>query len=196
MTRDLYLQDEFATFANVISSVVRDREVNCIYMLANTVNKYSPYFEEMGLDHVNEQEQGTIEIYSYNNEKLTVAVEYCAAATATKNIEHYYAFDNPQLDMIKNGNWEESNYKRLTKLDKCTDGKTVIQKFLIRFNHKEIIGEIRQEGINLILYFHWKGNSNYNFTDTDFIFTDEDCISPYHQNSFGGGTTRVHQIIR
>ena len=54
MTRDIYLKDEFAIFANIISSLVRDREIKCIYMLANTVNKYCPYFEDMGLYHVAE----------------------------------------------------------------------------------------------------------------------------------------------
>lgn len=196
MTRDLYLKDEFATFANAISSLVRDREIKAIYMLANTVNKYCPYFEDMGLFHVGEQEQGSIEVYTYNNEKLTVAVEYCAAAEATKDIEHYYAFDNPQLDMITEGGWEEARYKRISKMEFDCNKDSIIFKFLIDFNKKKVVGEVHRDGIRVIILFHDIGNSNYKWTERDIIFTDKDCYSPLHQNSFKFGNTPAHQIIR
>lgn len=196
MTRDLYLKDEFATFANAISSLVRDREIKAIYMLANTVNKYSPYFSNMGLFHIDEQEQGSIELYTYNNEKLTVAVEYCAAADATKNIEHYYAFDNPQLDMITNGGWEEARYKRISKLEFEANKETIVLKFLVDFNNQKTVGEIHRYQDMIILFFHDIGNSNYKWTNRDIIFTDKDCYSPLHQNSFQFGGTPAHQWIK
>ena len=196
MTRDLYLKDEFAIFANIISSLVRDREIKCIYMLANTVNKYCPYFEDMGLYHVAEQEQGSIEVYTYNNEKLTVAVEYCAAAEATKDVEKYYAFDNPQLDMITSGGWEEARYKRISKMEFEANKETIVFKFLIDFNKKKVVGEVHRNQDMIILFFHDIGNSNYKWTSRDIIFTDQDCYSPLHQNSFKFGSTPAHQIIR
>ena len=50
-------------------------------MLGNTVNKYSPYFEEMGLKHVKEQKQGTVDVYKYaGNDKLTVVVDYTSTS--------------------------------------------------------------------------------------------------------------------
>lgn len=195
-TRDLYLKDEFATFANVISSLVRDRDVKAIYMLANTVNKYCPYFEEMGLSHVAEQEQGTIELYTYNNEKLTVAVEYCADSENTKNIEHYYAFDNPQLDMITNGQWEESRYKRISRLEFTTNKETFVLKFLVDFNHKQVVGELHRDNNSIILLFHKVGDSNYKWGIRDIIFTDKDCYSPLHQNNIKNGDTDAHKWIR
>ena len=196
MTRDIYLKDEFAIFANIISSLVRDREIKCIYMLANTVNKYCPYFEDMGLYHVAEQEQGSIEVYTYNNEKLTVAVEYCAAAEATKEVEKYYAFDNPQLDMITSGGWEEARYKRISKMEFEANKETIVFKFLIDFNKKKVVGEVHRSQDMIILFFHDIGNSNYKWTSRDIIFTDQDCYSPLHQNSFKFGSTPAHQIIR
>ena len=36
-------------FMNVLSTIIRDRENIKIFMLGNTVNKYCPYFDEMGL---------------------------------------------------------------------------------------------------------------------------------------------------
>ena len=75
-------------------------------MLGNTVNKFSPYFKEMGLNNVLHMKQGTIDVYTYGNSKLTVAVEYCASTEKSKSNNYYFAFDNPKLKMITGGKWE------------------------------------------------------------------------------------------
>ncbi|MFV3037454.1 phage DNA encapsidation protein, partial [Klebsiella pneumoniae] len=77
LTNRLYLNDEFILFMNTVSTIVRRREDVKIYMLGNTVNKYCPYFAEMGLEHIPKMTQGTIDVYAYGNSDLTVAVEYC-----------------------------------------------------------------------------------------------------------------------
>jgi hypothetical protein len=56
MTRSGYLGDEFVKFCNLLSSLIRDRKDCVVYMLANSVNKYCPYFEEMGLEDVDKME--------------------------------------------------------------------------------------------------------------------------------------------
>ncbi|MCS5737116.1 phage DNA encapsidation protein, partial [Herbiconiux daphne] len=75
LTNRLYLNDEFVLFMNCVSTIVRKREDVKIYMLGNTVNKFCPYFNEMGLVHVPKMKQGTIDVYSYGESKLTVAIE-------------------------------------------------------------------------------------------------------------------------
>ena len=77
LTRQVYLPDEFVLFMNTISTIVRERTDVKIFMLGNTVNKYSPYFAEMGITNIQQQVQGTIDIYKYGNSGLKVAVEYC-----------------------------------------------------------------------------------------------------------------------
>lgn len=196
LTRDLYLKDEFVIFANMISTLVRDREIKAIYMLGNTVTRYCPYWEEMLLTHVNEQEQGSIEIYTYNNDKLTVAVEYCADTENTKNIEHYYAFDSPQLEMITSGSFEEAKYPHICELDWNLSEETFVYKFLVDFNGYKTVGEIHRNKDDIVLCFHAIGNSNYKWSGKDIVFTTERLISPLWQNSFGKGDTPVHKLIR
>src|SRR5699024_11620877 len=69
------LVNELVLFMNTVSTIVRRRTDVKIFMLGNTVNKYNPYFKEMGLNHANQMEQGTIDIYKYGKSPLTVAVE-------------------------------------------------------------------------------------------------------------------------
>lgn len=110
LTNHIYLQDEFILFMNTISTIVRSRTDVKIYMLGNTVNKYCPYFNEMGLKNILNQEQGTIDVYTYGNSQLKVAVEYADSKKRFKKNNYYFAFNNPKLKMITGGNWELNLY--------------------------------------------------------------------------------------
>lgn len=112
MTRDTYLTDEFVLFMNTISTIIRDRANVKIFMCGNTVNKYCPYFSEMGLTHIKDMQQGSIDVYTYGNSGLTVAVEFSDNPNKCKASDKYFAFDNPKLSMITgNGNvWEMDIY--------------------------------------------------------------------------------------
>ena len=113
LTKHVYLQDEFVLFMNTVSTIVRQRVNVKIFMLGNTVNKYCPYFEEMGLNHIKEMKQGSIDIYTYGNSDLKVAVEYCATLVKQKKNNFYFAFNNPKLEMITSGAWELDIYPHL-----------------------------------------------------------------------------------
>lgn len=113
LTSKLYLPDEFILFMNIISTIVRKREDVKIYMLGNTVNKFSPYFTEMGLSNVSTMKQGAIDVYHYGTSKLTVAVEFCDNLNKHQPSNKYFAFDNPKLEMITGGTWELSIYPHL-----------------------------------------------------------------------------------
>ena len=69
----------------------------------------------MGLTNVKEQECGTIDVYSYGNSGLRVAVERCSdnSKTNPKKSDIYFAFNNPKLQMIKGGAWEIDIYPHL-----------------------------------------------------------------------------------
>lgn len=113
MTRERYLTDEFLKFQGMISTVVRLRDDVQVIMTANTVNRFCPYFAEMGLTNVRTQQQGTIDVYSYGSSDLHVAVEYTEEmekAGRKKPSNVYFAFDNPRLEMVKTGAWEIASY--------------------------------------------------------------------------------------
>lgn len=110
LTRKMYMPDEFIIFMNVLSTIIRDRNNVRIFMLGNTVNKYCPYFKEMGLTHAKTMREGTIDVYKYGDSKLTVAVERTAPVKGGKKSDVYFAFDNPKLEMITGGTWEIAIY--------------------------------------------------------------------------------------
>lgn len=155
LTNRLYLGDEFVLFMNTVSTIVRRRENVKIYMLGNTVNKYCPYFGEMGLDQIQQMTQGTIDVYNYGDSKLKVAVEYCASVDSKKDkpSNKYFAFNNPKLEMITGGAWELSIYPHLPIKYKPKD---ILLIFFIEFSDNIYQCEIIQIDETTFIYIHDK----------------------------------------
>ena len=112
ITRQFYINNEFVLFQNILSSILRTRDA-VIYMLANSVSKYCPYFREMGLTRVKDQQQGTIDVYTMGKTETKIAVEYCGATAATQSANKYFCFENPELEMITSGSWEIALYRHI-----------------------------------------------------------------------------------
>lgn len=113
ITRSYYLPDEFIKFQNLLSTIIRLNDDVKIFMCGNTVNQFCPYFAEMGINRIKTQKIGTIDIYQYGENSLKVAVEYSDFNGSKKASNKYFAFDNPKLNMIKNGSWEIAIYPHL-----------------------------------------------------------------------------------
>lgn len=169
ITRQVYLPDEFVLFMNTISTIVRDRTNVKIFMLGNTVDKYCPYFNEMGLKDIHRQEQGTIDVYRYGNSKLRVAVEYCKSMGKSKANNFYFAFNNPKLEMIKTGAWELDIYPHLPVKYKP---KNVLFTYFIEHEEQLFQCNIILVDNNLFTYIHRKTTEIKNL-DKDLIYTLE-----------------------
>lgn len=141
MSRDSYIINEFLLFSNLLSTIIRERDNVKIFMLGNTVNKYCPYFAEMGLTHIKDQQQGTIDVYRYGNTNLEVVVEYCAKFNEGKGkpSDIYFAFDNPELKMITTGVWEIAIYPHLPIPFKP---KEVVCDFFVDFDGDLLHGKV------------------------------------------------------
>lgn len=169
LTRTLYLQDEFVLFSNVLSTIIRQRTDVKIFMLGNTVNKYCPYFAEMGLSHVKNMKPGTIDIYKYGESKLTVAVEYVEPTKQGKDSDLYFAFDNPKLNMITGGSWEIDIYPH------CPVKylpKEILFTYFIVFDNEVLQCEIVQHEDVCFTFIHRK-TSDLKDPEHDIVFSQE-----------------------
>ena len=167
LTNKTYLVDEFVLFMNAVSTIVRKRDDVKIYMLGNTVNKYCPYFTEMGLKHILKMDQGDIDVYRYGNSKLTVAVEYCSSLQSKTHTNKYFAFDNPKLSMITGGAWELDVYPHLPYKYKPKD---IMFTYFIDFNDALFQCEIVNVDDVFFTYIHAKTTEIKNPLD-DMIYS-------------------------
>jgi len=181
LTGRLYLNDEFVLFMNTVSTIVRKRDDVKIYMLGNTVSKFCPYFNEMGLKHITKMEQGSIDVYKYGDSKLTVAVEYCATVKTDKKSNKYFAFDNPKLEMITGGAWELDIYPHLPYKYKP---QNVLFSYFIEFDSNIFQCEIIELNGTYFTFIHVK-TTDIKEPDTDLIYSlDFNPMLNYNRNLY------------
>lgn len=167
LTREYYLDDEFVKFMNVLSTIIRHRNDVIIFMLGNTVNKYCPYFSEMGLAHIKQMEKGTIDVYTYGETDLRVAVEFSDNPAKTKASDFYFAFNNPKLHMITGGTWELDIYPHLPQKYRPAD---VVFIFFIIFDGETLQCEVVNTSGITFIYVHIK-TTELRDPDHDLIYS-------------------------
>ena len=156
-------------------------------MCGNTVNRYCPYFDEMGLSHVKNMEMGSIDVYTYGEKtisgkpSLKVAVEYCTPSNKKqgKNSDKFFAFDNPKLQMITGGAWEIDIYPHCPCKIRPKD---VIFKYYIKFDSELLECRIIKHE-DMFFTFVNKKTTPLKDEQTDIIFsTDFDPRPNYFRN--------------
>lgn len=189
LTRRYYLPDEFILFMNMLSTIIRQRNNVKIFMLGNTVNKYCPYFTEMGLKNVANQLQGTIDIYSFGENGTKVAVEYAETVSENKVSNKYFCFDNQSLNMITNGKWEISLYPHLPKKYLPKDVKF---KYYIVFNDITLQCDLIINDSDNFTYIHTETEKH---TDKDIIYTLNYVPLPNYRRRLINNYTEIDKKI-
>lgn len=179
ISRMHYLKDEFILFMNVLSTIIRDRQIDKIFLCGNTVNKYNPYFEEFGIK--NELKQGAIDVYEFGKDGAKIALEYCdTISTHKKESNKYFAFNNSKLKMITKGAWELDIYPHLPAGYKINHSD-IIFSFVIVFNNQMASCDVVENGKENFIFIHWKTTE---IRDKTLVFDLNRNVSPYYRQSF------------
>lgn len=169
ITRSSYLPDEFIMFTNTLSTIIRQRNDVKIFMLGNTVNKFCPYFNEMGLKHIKDMKQGDIDVYKVGNSGLRIAVEYCGTSQRVrKKSDIYFSFDNPKLEMITHGVWEIDIYPHCPCKYRPKD---ILFTYFIDFDGELLQCEIIMCEGNMFTFVHRK-TTPIKDEDNDLVYTE------------------------
>ena len=190
LTRQFYLANEFVTYCEMLSTLMRDRDGSIHFLVGNSVNKYCPYFNEMGLTNISKQKQGTIDVYTYGDtgNPNKIAVEYCSQTSNTKSIEKYFAFDNPQLNMIFTGDWEIANYPHAPYSIRHEDA---VYKAFVKFNKEVLcINVIATKGLFLFIT-PWTGD----IPEYAITYVENYASSPYEIVFVGRSHIKVDKLI-
>ena len=189
LTRRVYLVNEFVSFMNVLSTIIRKRENVTIFMLGNTVNRYCPYFSEMGLKNIENMKQGTIDVYRYSS-GMTVSVEYCSNLSKGKKGSSYFAFNNPDLKMITDGKWELGIYPHVSW---NLYSENNFYSFVISFNNKLYQGDIYNDDNGIYIYIHEKTSA---IKDGTIVFSLESKPNKLYNVSVFTGGNKVLNLIK
>lgn len=168
LSRRGYLTDEFVIFCNIVSTIKRLRTDVTIYLVGNTINQYCPYFSEMGIKHAYNIPIGKIEVYTYGESHLKVAVQRAENIKrgGKEIVDDYFAFDNPKLRMITSGAWELDIYPHAPCKWLPKDVKYI---YFIRFDELLYQCEIIRKDRDWFTYIHRKTTDIRN-PQKDLIF--------------------------
>lgn len=202
LTRGVYIPQEFIAFTNLISTIARNRKDIKIYMFGNTVNKYCPYFAEMGLGHVKEMKPADLEVYTYGDSGLRVAVEYTGNATSQyKESNVLFAFNNPKLNMIKRGSWEIDIYPHIPLKYAPRD---IMLVYFIKFDGELLQADVVRGGVTMdseqkyiqapFTYIHEKTTDIKN-PEKDIIFSLETLPNYNHYTYLNEGRDKLSRAI-
>lgn len=112
-----YKSGEFVVFCDLLSTLFRKRLSGYIIMLANTINRRSEYFDELGCrDFIETAEQGDKITYELNG--TTVHVEIVGTKLDDRRKlfnSRYFNFSNLRLNSITGAGWSIDNVPHITK---------------------------------------------------------------------------------
>ncbi len=191
LTRTAYAPDEFVLFMNVLSTIIRDRQNVKIFMLGNTVSQYSPYFKEMGLKHIKDMQQGDIDVYTYGDSQLRVAVEYASPTKKGKASDVYFAFDNPKLQMITTGVWEIDIYPHCPFKYKPKD---VIYNYFIEFDGELLQCEVISANDSIFTFIHRK-TTPIKDVNYEMVYSQNYSEKPNHRRKINKPVTNLEKKI-
>lgn len=197
LSREGYLKDEFIAFCNLCSSIIRNRKDCVIYMLANTVSKYSPYWTEFGIEGVDKMKQGEIRVYTYSTSKMKLAIEYCAASDTTKEVnESFFAFENAQLQVIQSGEWEMASYPHAPYKIFEED---IRYRFYVYFGGQLLQGQIihpqySKNSKDLFVFF-CRQTKDIEIDDKTVLYSTNPTLSICHVRFLKDQPTEIHKLI-
>lgn len=192
-----YLINEFTLYTSILSTIIRNRTNVINFLCGNSINKVNPYFTEMGLKNAKTMKKDSIDIYTYGNSDLRVAVEYTGdisdKVSYKGNSNMYFAFDNPKLKMITTGDWELDIYPHLPYKYKPKD---IIYIYYIKYEDEiyqcEIIDIDSQ--MKPFTYIHRK-TTEIKDDGTRIIYSSDYSIEPNHKRKIIYALSNIEKKI-
>lgn len=188
--RKYYMPNEFIEFSQLFSTIRRIRQSPIIIMLSNTVNLYSPYFNELEIsDQVRNMQNGDKQIITSSG-GTNVYVEIIDPAQSQARIKSdrmFFGFKNPLLGAITGSAvWAQRNYQHISRDENIS---ILSRNHYIKYNNKLVNLEVVQSNVGICIYCHW-ATKTY---DDSIIYTLGEIRTPLDRYKIG--YTKLDKVI-
>lgn len=180
--------NQFVDFCDTLKTVIRERDSALIVMLANTIDRHSFWFKELGIyEQIQKMEIDSAKEYTNNGGTLiSIALMGKSANMMPEHRkEHnrkFFGFLNPKLNAITGGDWAMRIYPHPPKA--LEDDKPVKISFnrYIRHNNYLLQLELYKSGeLGLYVVCH-KANQTY---EDSIIYTLDDIAAKNERYRWG-----------
>lgn len=183
-----YINNEIMLFKHLISTIARKRDFRA-FLIANSISRLSPYWREFGIQNIEKQLIGTIDVYEQtgeDGEPFKIACEYCANSTSRAKF-----FFGAGTKMTNEGKWLTGEYPHIT-LDMLDNSATVYQ-FVVEHNATRFLCEVKQGTDNsLYLFVTPKTTPPKDYT---VVYTNVVSGNPYYRRGLIPQTARERVLL-
>lgn len=127
---NFYTPNEFVRFCDLLKTLINNRISSYVFLVANTINRHSPYFAELEIEReILSLPQGILTEFT-SSKGTKISVEIVQSTKHTKDIktrvnELFFNFKNPNLSAITGGDvWSVDNYPHLPEDNPTKLGET------------------------------------------------------------------------
>lgn len=182
VTAGLYLKNEVKRFMQLVSTILRRRKGQ-VWLIANTISRICPYFNEWGLRGIPTMKIGQIDTYTFHElardgstYDVVIAVEYCS--NGGENVSGMF-FGNYAKN-IDGGAWESDDYPHLP----CDYNElTILYMIGIKYSEFGYILSLCLYDSNLFLYVKPASKNGDNFRLPYRVLSNDFTINKFETNS-------------
>lgn len=190
----VYTPDEFVSFCDLVKTVIRDRQSPMIWMLANTIDRESPYYHEMEIyDEVRDMQPGD-RIQKTTMDGTVISVTYVTPnikkrETLRKVNALFFGFKNKKLGSITGQDW---SIKPKPHIPRCyeEDIDVILENLYIMSHCKYLKMDIvRHKDLGVCCFVHWATRVH----EDSIILTCDDITDKRYY--FGLGPPRLQAML-
>ena len=198
-----YGYSDFIRFADLVSTIFRKRLCGCIYMLSNTIDLTTPWFDELCIrDDINIMEQGESRyIESPLGSRMFVEILTADKSEHALNVvKRYFGFPNTKLAAITGkGTWAVTTYPHIPPtytVDPVTGERTersidvLYNKLFVRQSGKLLKLQVVRDERGLCVYVT-PATRTY---DDSYILTHGEITTDHEIFCFGNRGTYLEQV--
>lgn len=191
--------NEFVTFVDVCSTILRLRETGKIILLANTIDKYNQYFHDLEIF----ERIATMDISEsclHTTDKGTnIYIEMIGAPKVyrtkkAKWVRLFAGFKKPELASITGeATWAVKCYPHIPDIEEDAEApETLFRNIYIYYNNKLIrLDIVSHPELGLCIYTHWATNTH----PDSIILTNEPRFDSRYQYGIPSDTTAGKFIL-
>ena len=199
-----YPPDEFVYFCDMVKTIIRDRISPIVVFSANTIDRNSPYFNELEIyDSIQTMAQGESSILTSSGgtnvfvEIVGTNVERQKRRSLVNKL--FFGFKNPRLASITGADWAMKYYPHIPPQVKTVHREIekveyMAQNIYILYNTKIVrLDIVANEKRGLCVYCHWATNTE--FYDDSYIFTSGEILDTRYHFKFGDLSAPLPKFI-
>ena len=180
-----YYPNEFVSFEDLCDTIIRKRKSPIIFLLSNTIDKHSQYFNEFCVyDEIQRMNIGDKEIVETDMgtrvyvEIIKLKIDNEQSAEKKEHNKLFYGFSNPQLNSITGVEWATKSYPHINPE---WNNDIIINNYYLKYNTKLLKLDIVQNEIGICVLIH-RATKTYN---DSIIYTIGDIDDNRYRFKFG-----------